>query len=771
MEIPISYHRGEEPTAPIDHPIAAPLERIGDGYARLKELARKTARQVSALVSREDLKTVLTLQDQDQETPADSNYAAGDVIHTLLGGCVPAQFKIYGVKIGGYGIVYTVLDQNTLTPYCLKTPRYRSPDDLTPRDTLEAEARVWLLLGKHPNIVYAHSLLDINGSRSILLEYVPGGDLTGKIRKGALPLDEALDYGIQFCRGMRHAQTVIPGFVHGDIKPSNCLLTQTGTLKIADFGHVGLSKKNTAQTNPLLLNSLYAAGGGTPAYMAPELLHGSSPPDPRSDIYAYGIMLYEMLAGHRPHEGRTHEQCIEEQRKQTAYAAVVGLVGAPQELRDLIINCIAHSPEQRPQSFEVIEQTLSSILRNISNKEIPIPPPTHLADTELISRGASLAVLGEYDQALACFESLLTAGVESALILNYKAQALLGCNRDFEAAKCMDQALKLNPRQALTWNNKGRLLHRLGKESEALACFDRALALDPRMAFAWNDQGFIFSDLERLESSGKCLKRALAIDPHHAGAYNNQGILYYKRGLLAEAKQSFSIALHLNPSLADAYVNLGDTNVRLGLVDDALEVYRQALALVPDRETVKQKLGFVYREIYSASPGFIGDHFAQRLVSFLLDRATDSQLVIDRSLELLTECGFDPVVLYLCGDRIYQAIEKTEDQREDLAHALAQVRASLRSGAGNRTTSYWLGKLFYGLDLYPECIKVFEDSIQSYGPDARSFYYLAACDEVNLRYAAALDHYRHALALDSQCPLTRAAIERVESRLEFDGQY
>ncbi len=763
MEIPISYHRGEEPAATIDHPIAAPLERIGDGFARLTVFVKKKARQVSALVSREDLKTVLTLP--DKETPSDSNYAVGDVIHTLLGGCVPAQFKIYGVKIGGYGIVYTVLDQNTLTPYCLKTPRHRSPDDLDPRDTLEAEARVWLLLAKHPNIVYAHSLLDINGSRSILLEYVPGGDLTSKTHQGALSLDEALDYGIQFCRGMRYAQTVIPGFVHGDIKPSNCLLTPTGTLKIADFGHVGLSTKNTAQAKPLLLSSEYAGGGGTPAYMAPELLHGSSQPDSRSDIYAYGIMLYEMLAGHRPHEGRTHKECIEEQRKKTAYAAVVDLA-APQELRNLITNCIAHFPEQRPQSFRVIEETLSSILRNICNKEIPVAPSTstHLSDTELINRGASLTVLGEYDEALTCFDFLLNGGVGSALVLNYKAQALLGCNRDFEAAKCLDKALKLNRRLALTWNNKGRVLQRLGKKSEALACFEKALALDPGMAFAWNDQGRIFSELERLESSGKCLKRALEIDPHHADAYNNQGILYYKRDLVAEARESFRKAINLNPLLADAYGHLGDTNFRLGLTDDALEVYRQALALGSDREPINQKLGVIYSEIYSASPGFIGDHFAKQLVAFLLDHPTDSQLVINRSLELLTESGFDPVVLYLCGDCIYQAVGETEDQREALAHALAQVSNNLRSGAANRQTSYWLGKLFYGLDLYPECMKVFEDYIQLCGPDARSFYYLAACDEVNFRYAAALENYRQALALDGQCVLTRAAIERVESR-------
>ena len=186
--------------------------------------------------------------------------------------------KIYGVNTGGYGIIYTVLDQETLTPYCLKMPRRQSLDDLSRADRLKHEAWTWLRLARHRNIVYAHSILDLNGYKSILLEYVSGGDLTSRIRKGALPLNEALNYGVQFCRGMRHAQTMIPSFIHGDIKPSNCLVTEAGTLKITDFGHVGRSLTRNSHGNPALptyIESLepseYYVGGGTPSYMAPEL--------------------------------------------------------------------------------------------------------------------------------------------------------------------------------------------------------------------------------------------------------------------------------------------------------------------------------------------------------------------------------------------------------------------------------------------------------------------------------------------------------------------
>ena len=765
MGIPISYHCGEDSALRVETDSVL-RSRIPVSYVRFTEFVKRKARQVAAIVTQEDLRTVLTLP--QKETPEDSNYAIGDVIHTLLGGSVPAQFKIYDVKSGGYGIVYTVLNQNTLTPYCLKTPRHRSPADVTRRDTLEPEARVWLRLAKHPNIVYAHSLFDINGSLSILLEYVPGGDVSSRIHKGALSLEQALDYGIQFCRGMQYAQTMIPGFIHGDIKPSNCLLTPTGILKIADFGHVGLSKKNVDKLGSPLLGSEYCAGGGTPAYMARELLDGSCMPDSRSDIYAFGIMLYEMLVGRRPHKGRTYDECLEHHRNNAGHAAIVNLTGIPQALRDLIISCTDGSREHRPESFYAIEAALTSILGNIGKKPIPVLQAGELSDTELINRGASLSVLGQYDEALACFESAWSCA-ESPLVLNYKAQTLMACDRASEAAKCLDRALRLNPGLALTWNNKGRAAERLGNTNEALRCFERSVALDPRLGFAWNNKGRVLSDLGKSEAAFNCVNRTLAIDPHQAEAYNNKGVIYRKRGLDAEAQESFKKAVELNPSLADAYENLGDVSRRLGLADDAMEAYRQALNLAPDRETTTQKLGVIYREIYCASlsPKLVDDQFPTRLINFLLSRQTDPQLVISSSLELLVESGFDPVVLYLSADIVYRAIDNTEQPGGELADALAQVNKNLFDTA-NRQTRYWLGKLFYGLDLFAECTEVFKDSVRLCGPDARSLYYIAACHEVNARYAAALENYRQVLSLDSQCSLTRKAIERVEAKLNTD---
>lgn len=769
MESHARYSYGEVRVSAINQPVAS-LNRIPDSWIRLIELLKRKARQVSVLVSREDLKSVLALQ--DKETPEDANYKIGDTIHTLLGGCVPARYQIYGVNTGGYGIIYTVLDEDTLTPYCLKTARRRFLDDLSRADRLKQEARTWLRLARHPNIVYAHSLLEINGYKSILLEYEPGGDLSWRIRNGALPLNKALNYGIQFCRGMRHAQTMMPGLIHGDIKPGNCLVTEAGTLKITDFGHVGRSMAGVQGNFALATGNddlESYAGGGTPSYMAPELFDASSNPDSRIDVYAFGIMLYEMITGHRPFPGRTYEECAERHRGETSLAPAPFGVEIPDRLSALITNCLARSPEQRPRDFGDVEEALSSILWEAGREEIPLAPSESLSAAELIDRGSSFVVLGLYDEALICFNSVLDANSQSPLALNYKAQVSFNCGHDSEAAKCLEMALNLNPRLALTWNNKGQALSRQGNNPAALGCLERALALDPRLSFAWSNKGRVLGELGRLEAASKALRRALSIDPYQATAHNNQGIIFYKQGLHGEARESFKKAISLNPLLADAYGNLGDTNRRLGLTRDAVEAYREALKLAPELATVRERLSLAYREVYSASPKYLGEQYTTRLIAFLLNHQTDSQLVLSSGLDLLRVSGFDPIVLYLSGEKIYHALEELEEieggQREALADALAQVRNNSFSGAQNQQTSHWLGKIFYGLDLYDECTKVFQQSILLWGPDDRSLYYIAACDEVGCRYAEALDNYRQALLLDPRCHLTRAAIERVESKL------
>ena len=149
------------------------------------------------------------------------------------------------------------------------------------------EARVLDRL-RHPNIVQVNSVDEIGGKVVIDMEYIRGRNLQDVLRETPqLPVPQALDIAAQICDGLAYAHS--RRTVHRDIKPANILLTRDGVVKLVDFGLA-----------EVLGTHSFAGGAGTYAYMAPEDFHPEEHSDRQSDIWAVGVILYEMLAGRRP---------------------------------------------------------------------------------------------------------------------------------------------------------------------------------------------------------------------------------------------------------------------------------------------------------------------------------------------------------------------------------------------------------------------------------------------------------------------------------------
>src|SRR5262249_51712399 len=144
------------------------------------------------------------------------------------------------------------------------------------------EAETWVHLGLHPCVVNAYYVRRIEGVPCILIEKVDGGSLKTWLRERKVrDLATALDIAIQVASGLAYAQQRQATFVHRDLKPANVLITADGRARVTDFGLVG------------------AGGGrlGTPAYMAPELWDDAPRVSPAVDLYAFGVLLYELLTG------------------------------------------------------------------------------------------------------------------------------------------------------------------------------------------------------------------------------------------------------------------------------------------------------------------------------------------------------------------------------------------------------------------------------------------------------------------------------------------
>ncbi len=194
---------------------------------------------------------------------------------------------------GGMGIVYRATDQQTNQNVAIKLLKPQalslSPDTLE-RFAREAEALRQL---DHPNIVKVLTTLQENDLHYLVMEYISGGSLQDVLqREGRMPISRTLDIALDLSDALARAHRL--RIIHRDIKPANVLIAQDGSTRLTDFGVARMGAKERVTE--------IGSAVGTPDYMAPEALHGDEV-DARADIWALGVMLFEMLTGHRPFRG------------------------------------------------------------------------------------------------------------------------------------------------------------------------------------------------------------------------------------------------------------------------------------------------------------------------------------------------------------------------------------------------------------------------------------------------------------------------------------
>ena len=233
------------------------------------------------------------------------------------------------IGAGGMGEVYRAHDARLGRDVAIKV----SAEHLSER--LEREARAIAALN-HPHIATLYDVGEHEGALYLAMEFVNGAPI-----KGPCAVKQAIAYGIQIAEGLAAAHEA--GIVHRDLKPANILVTGKGSVKILDFGLAKLAEQRrdgaTAATQSMAI-------AGTPGYLAPEQLHGK-PADSRSDIFAFGCILYELLSGRRAFPGDTLAASL----ASTAMAEPAPLEGLPEALEELIGRCLRKDPERRLQNI------------------------------------------------------------------------------------------------------------------------------------------------------------------------------------------------------------------------------------------------------------------------------------------------------------------------------------------------------------------------------------------------------------------------------------
>ena len=230
------------------------------------------------------------------------------------------------------------------------------------RERFDREARAISQL-THPHICTFYDVGEHQGTAFLVMEYLEGETLADRLKKGALPLDDALKVAIQIADALSTAHR--HGIVHRDLKPGNVMLTKAGA-KLLDFGLAKASGPTIAGAGlsmlPTTPPNLTAQGTilGTFQYMAPEQLEGKEA-DARTDIFAFGAVLYEMLTGKKAFSGASHASLISSIMSSQPPSVSMVQTLAPAELDHLIARCLAKDPEDRWQSARDVKLQLSWI--------------------------------------------------------------------------------------------------------------------------------------------------------------------------------------------------------------------------------------------------------------------------------------------------------------------------------------------------------------------------------------------------------------------------
>ncbi|HTS03736.1 MAG TPA: protein kinase [Thermoanaerobaculia bacterium] len=366
VALPVSFATGRR--------IARPLEDLARGAAAIREgnldvklpeagggevgaLARAFSAMVGELKEKAALEQMVagirrdahatrgeTLAARAPAPDAAARAFAGPRVGTLFA----ARYEVTALLgRGGMGTVYRAVDRELDDEIALKVLLPDAFDEGSgAAQTLKQEIRLARKI-THRNVVRTHDLGEAEGVRFLTMEYVPGTTLRDILdRRGAVALGPGLQIAKQLCRGLAAVHEA--GIVHRDIKPPNIMVLPSGVVKLMDFGIARAAGGDDPGDGSTV---------GTPYYMSPEQARGEAV-DERSDIYAIGIVLYEMFTGVRPIGGATPGEVMRNHLSDEPRPVTALRPDLPALLERLVAACLAKSPDRRPPSASDLADAL-----------------------------------------------------------------------------------------------------------------------------------------------------------------------------------------------------------------------------------------------------------------------------------------------------------------------------------------------------------------------------------------------------------------------------
>ncbi|HMJ86977.1 MAG TPA: protein kinase [Vicinamibacterales bacterium] len=595
---------------------------------------------------------------------------------------------------GAMGDVYRAEDQRLRRTVALKVVRAaRDPEETSRR--LLAEARAGSAF-THPNIAVVYEVDEVEHDGATLsfiaMEYVAGRTLADLTSQGPLPLDTILDVGRQVADALAAAHAY--GLVHRDIKPSNIMVTDSGLAKVLDFGvaHWSAPMVDTAATETV--DPLQGVAAGTLSYMSPEQSTGR-PLDGRSDMFSLGVVLYELLAGHRLFEGANAPQVLEALLQKEAPPLHVRLDDPRLPAVERVVRrMLEKNPLNRFDDLEAVGLALAAAQRGDSlqgsraGTASPILAVTDFLnisanpEDDWLGTGISETVTADLEG----FEgvTVVPRGRVSELARTFERQG-----SDSRDALWIRVGRELGARWVLTGSfqragDAVRVTAQLLDAATALA--ERTIKVDGRMQEIFALQDRLVRDLAGLLRAVIRPTGAATLETGVVGAYEafSKGVL----NLRAESYESldravmlFERAVDLDPGYARAHLELGvayatkaDYLARGELRAHAVTSLRRALELQPDSVRAWRELGSVL-----IATGQDGDGFDALRRALAIDSADAGALgAMGRAL-FIGRAQFDEAASWY--ERALAANPQAGWYALQLAHCAALLRDFVRGEA------------------------------------------------------------------------------------------